>query len=127
MSEPSFFTDEWFARLSGSLATVVPKEDWPRLDLGVAIDDAPGGPIRYTFHVGPEGAALEIGSVDSAAVTLVESFDTARSIDEGASVSQLLAEGRITVRGDASALVAAQHLLATISAILGDLAEATRS
>jgi hypothetical protein len=117
------FSDEWFARISEALDKVEPESDWPRLDLGVAIEDAPQGPIRYTFHIGNEGAALEVGSVDSAAVTLVESFDTASAIEKGASVSELLAEGRITVRGDAAALVAAQRPLATISTVLAGLAE----
>jgi hypothetical protein len=127
VSQASLFTDEWFARLSEALATVIPEKDWPRLDLGIVINDAPGRPISYTFHIGPEGAGLQVGSVESAAVIVVESFETACSIDKGASVSELLAEGRITVRGDASALVAAQRPLATISAILGDLADSARS
>ncbi len=123
MSPPALFSDAWFTQLSDALSKVEPDADWPRLDLGIAIDDAPGGPIRYTFHVGPDGAALEVGSVDSAVVTLVESFGTASAIDEGRAVSELLAEGRITVRGDATALVAAQRPLATISTILGRIAE----
>jgi hypothetical protein len=124
---PTLFSDAWFSQLSDALRKVEPEAEWPRLDLGIEIDDAPRGPIRYTFHVGAEGAALEIGSVDSATVTLVESFDTARVIDEGGSVSDLLAEGRITLRGDAATLVAAQRPLATISAILGQLTESTEN
>lgn len=124
VSGPPLFSEAWFSQLSDALSKVEPEQGWPRLDLGISIDDAPNGPVRYTFHIGPEGAELEIGSVDSAAVTLVETYDTARAIVAGVSVSELLAEGRITVRGDAAALVAAQPPLATISAILGELAEA---
>ncbi|MGB9111441.1 MAG: hypothetical protein WCF24_01790 [Acidimicrobiales bacterium] len=127
MSTPALFSDAWFMQISAALSKVEPDADWPRLDLGIAIDDAPGGPIRYTFHLGPDGAALEVGSLDSAVVTLVESFDTARAIDEGRAVSDLLAEGRITVRGDATALVAAQRSLATISTILGQVADTAQS
>jgi hypothetical protein len=127
VTAPSLFSDMWFSRLSDVLSRVDPDEGWSRLDLGIAIDDAPKGPIRYTLHVGPEGASLEIGTVESAAVTLVESFDTATAIEQGASVSELLAEGRISVRGDASALVAAQRPLTMISAILGELAEDSQS
>jgi hypothetical protein len=112
------FSEDWFSQLSAVLGRVEPEADWPRLDLGVLVDDAPSGPVRYTFHLGPDGAAIEIGSVDSAVVTLVESFATARAIDEGAPVSELLAGGRITIRGDASALIAAQGPLAAVSAVL---------
>ncbi|MGA8296085.1 MAG: hypothetical protein WB770_03495 [Acidimicrobiales bacterium] len=105
------------------IAKVEPEEDWPTLSLGIAINGGPQGPVRYTFHVGPEGAGLEVGSVESADVTLVESFETARSIVDGTSISDLLAEGRITVSGDANALVSAQRPLAAISAVFAEIAD----
>lgn len=118
---PALFSDAWFSRLAAMLAKVAPEKDRPRLDLGVSVEDAPSGPVRYTIHLGPDGAVLEAGSIDAAAVTLVESFDTARAIDAGASISDRLGEGRVTVRGDASALVAAQRALASLSAVLAEL------
>jgi hypothetical protein len=122
VSPPELFSEAWFAQLSEALGRVEPDGDSPSLDLGVEIDDAPRGPVRYTFHFGPDGAVLEVGSVDSALVTLVESFETASAIDAGRPVSELLAEGRITVRGDATALVAAQRPLAAVSDVLGQMA-----
>lgn len=119
------FSDDWFSEISAALAALEPEEDWPRLDLGVSISDTPRGRIEYAFHLGPAGAALEVGTLDDAEVTLVESYDTARLIAEGASISELLAEGRITVRGDAASLVAAQRPLAALSAVLGDRTETT--
>jgi hypothetical protein len=124
---PPLFSDEWFAHLSEVLGRIEPEADWPHLDLGVAVDDAPSGPIYYTLHLGPDGAGVEAGSVDAAVVTLVESFETACAIDKGASVSELLAQGRITVRGDPSALVAAQRPLAAVSAALGERTESAQN
>lgn len=118
MSAAPLYSSEWFEHLAASLRAIAPETDWPSLDLGVEVADGPDGGVRYTIHVGPQGADLEIGSVDSAKVTLVESFETARSIDQGESVAELLAQGRITVRGDATALVAAQRPLLAISAAL---------
>jgi hypothetical protein len=117
------FSDPWFSELSAALAALEPENDWPHLHLGVSVSDAPHGPIEYAFHFGPTGAALEVGSLDDAAVTLVESYATAELIANGASISDLLAEGRVTVRGDASSLVAAQRPLAALSAIFGERSE----
>jgi hypothetical protein len=58
-------------------------------------------------------------STETADVTLVEDFSTAKAIaSESASLPDLLGAGKIKLRGDARALVAAGDLLARLAPLV---------
>lgn len=116
---PRFLSEAWFARLADELARVEPDVDAPPLALGQVVTGAPGGTVRYTILVGRDRVELVVGSTDTAAVTLVEDWGTAQAIVAGTPVSELLGSGRITLRGDANALLAGQAQLAAIGRAFG--------
>ena len=110
-----FLSAEWFARFAAELARVKP------------VAGAPQGDVAYTVLVDDERAELVLGSTDRAAVTLVEDWTTARAIAAGSPVSELLAAGRITLLGDANALLAGQAQFEVLNAALDALQAETRT
>ena len=80
--------------------------------------------------LGRDGSAsLTRDSTDAADVTLVEDWPTAVAIGTGtALLADLLAAGKIKLRGDSNALVSAGELLARVAPILAAvLADGERS
>lgn len=120
-----FLSAEWFARFEDELAQLNADPDWPPLHLGQEISGTPEGTVRYTIHVADGSARLDVGTLEGAVATLVEEYESARAIVAGASVSEFLSKGSITLRGDANALLAAQAPLGAIAGTLGALASAT--
>jgi hypothetical protein len=87
-----------------------------------------GGEVRYTVALGggipPEVAA---GTLEGAQVVLVTDYSTARAIATGDQpLAGALVAGRVKVRGDANALIAAQELLAGLGSALAGLAASTQ-
>ncbi len=115
---PPFLSEAWFAGLAAELARVEPVAGTPPLALGQVVTGAPGGEVRYTILVDGTGAELVRGSTDQASVTLVEDWETAQAIAAGGPVSELLAAGRITLRGDANALLAGRAYLESLGRAL---------
>jgi hypothetical protein len=122
-----FLSAEWFARFAAELARVEPVAGAPPLALGQVLTGAPHGDVAYTVLVDDERAELVLGSTDRAAVTLVEDWTTARAIAAGSPVSELLAAGRITLLGDANALLAGQAQFEVLNAALDALQAETRT
>ena len=122
-----FLSAEWFARFAAELARVEPVAGAPPLALGQVVTGAPHGDVAYTVLVDDERAELVLGSTDRAAVTLVEDWTTARAIAAGSPVSELLAAGRITLLGDANALLAGQAQFEVLNAALDALQAETRT
>jgi hypothetical protein len=61
------------------------------------------------------------GSTEDADVTIVEDFATAEAIAAGtSSVSDMLNAGKVKLRGDTRALLAAAELLAVITPLLAE-------
>jgi len=120
-----FLSPEWFESFQDELSRLQADPDWPSLDLGQEIRGAPGGAVCYTIHVTNGTARIDVGTLEGATITLVEEYESARAIASGASVSDLLSEGKITMRGDANALLSAQAPLGAIAKSLGELARAT--
>lgn len=118
-----FLSPEWFDALESTLASITTGEAGePGLTLGQVIQDHPTGTISYTMCLGSgTPGRLVRDSVEDAEVTLVEDFPSALSIHEGASVADLLASGRIKIRGDANALLRAATELAALSQALGTI------
>lgn len=116
----AFLSEEWFAALTDTLATVVVGEEADDgLALGQVVHGGPDGTVRFTIRVG-RGVPAEVvrGGTESAQVTLVEDFESARQIAEGAPVADLLASGRIKVSGDANALLRASGELGALATAL---------
>jgi hypothetical protein len=109
----------WFGELAERLASVpVLGDASTRLSLGQVVDDAPGGPIAWTIHVGGgESAWVELG-VDSAEVTIIEDFATATALANGIATSELLFEGKIKITGSVDALLARVEMLTHLNAAL---------
>ena len=122
-----FLSAEWFARFAAELTRVEPIPGAPPLALGQVVTGAPQGDVAWTVLVDDERAELVLGSTDRATVTLVEDWATARAIACGNPVSELLAAGRITLRGDANALLAGQAQFEVLNAALGALEATTRA
>jgi len=120
-----FLSPEWFARFAEELAAVRPDAAVPPLALGQVVTGAPDGTVSYSILVSGTKAELVVGSTAPAAVTLVEDWPTAQAIAAGTPVSELLAAGRITLRGDANALLAGQQHLETLGKALGALEDET--
>ncbi len=140
MTVPEFLSEGWFAAFAAALRSLPITHDAAQpppggLRLGQIITAVPAdagasgvhnGEVRYTIVLGGDGSgSLVPGSTETADVTLVEDFSTAKAIaSESASLPDLLGAGKIKLRGDAQALVAAGELLARLgpllSAALGD-------
>jgi hypothetical protein len=90
--------------------------------------DAADGVVRtiLTIAEGHAHLALDPGAVesDTADVTMLLAYDDALALARGAlEPADALAAGRIRVRGDLAALVAAQSVLQAASALLGPALE----
>ncbi|MCU1490448.1 MAG: hypothetical protein JWM85_1853 [Acidimicrobiaceae bacterium] len=119
----AFLSDEWLAELAEALRSSPEIQAGPRLALGQVVTGLPsaeGDDVAYTLHLGGgEPARVVPGTVDEADVVLVEGYATARAIATGTPAGELLVEGRLKVRGDVNALIAAQEGLAALSEVLG--------
>jgi len=122
-----FLSAPWFARFSEELAQVGPDPGAPPLALGQVVTGTAHGTVCYTVLMDATGVKLLVGSTEQAAVTLVEDWETARAIVAGTPVAELLAAGRITLRGDANALLAGQVRLVTLGRSLAALQRETRT
>ena len=131
-------SEEWFEALAAALNTlpILPESDGEPsegvadgLALGQIVTGVPDdagaagvqdGEVRYTIVLAPEGSAsLVRGSTAPANVVLVEDWSTAEAIASGEeAVANLLAAGRIKVRGDTRALVSAGHILARVAPLV---------
>jgi hypothetical protein len=137
-----FLSEDWLAALESALRDA-PGLDGPappgeRLWLGQIVTGAgtagvPGSPalvgdeVRYTIGLGGgQPPQLRLGTVDGATVTLVTSYPAAATLAAGsATVGELLAGGKLKVRGDVNALIAAQDVLASLAPALATLAAST--
>ncbi len=126
----AFLSDEWLAALAEALRRAPDLEEAPRLALGQVVTDVPAlegeGDVRYTLRVGGGvPASVEPGSVEGADVVLVEDYATARELATGTPAAVLLGEGRVKVRGDVAALIAAQEALAGLATALAGVSVGT--
>ncbi|MGH9170240.1 MAG: hypothetical protein ACRD0Z_05140 [Acidimicrobiales bacterium] len=100
----------------------------PMLALGQVVTGVPrltGGELHYTIVMGgPAGPRLEVGTIQSADVVLVTSYPDAAALFLGSSTAaDLLALGRVKIRGDAGRVVQAAALVeqaARATALLRD-------
>jgi putative sterol carrier protein len=125
-----FLSPEWaeeFSAVLGGLASVAdPDADAPDGPVTVVqeVHGTPDGDVRLVLRIenGALGLELEPGSVGTdhpegtggirPDVTIAVSYEDAAAMSRGElSPAEALNAGRIRVRGDLSALVAAQHLL----------------
>lgn len=115
-----FLSSEWFNALELALTTITTGDAGDAgLALGQVIHGCPKGTVSYTICIGAgKPGKLVRDSVESAQVTLVESYPSALSVHEGASVADLLASGQIKIRGDANALLRSSKELAALSQAL---------
>lgn len=110
---------EWFAELAEKLEGLAPiGSDSPRLALGQVVEDAPDGRVAWTIHVGGGNAALLERGVEHAEVTIIENFETASALANGAATSDLLYEGRIKITGNVAALLTSTDVLAQLNSAL---------
>jgi len=120
-----FLSDEWFDALAGELAVAGPFASPERLALGQLVLGAPGGDVSYTLVLGGSEPSEVVRGTARAAVVLVEDYSTAAAITTGQPASELLAEGRVKIRGDIGALLRTQDLLAAIAPTLAAVTATT--
>jgi len=133
---PEFLSQAWFETLAAALSGV--RTDSRSLDaldapadglrVGQIVTGVPdsaafgavGGEVRYTVVLSPGGSgAVVYGSTDSAQVTIIEDYPTAAGIASGVcSVSDMLSAGKVKLRGDTRALLAAADFLAVVARLL---------
>ncbi len=125
----AFLSTAWFDALGERLRIDPGLFEGDRFALGQVVTElaaAPGRELAYTLAIGADRPPhLELGSVATADVVLVADFSTAQAIASGSPPGPLLAQGKVKVRGDATALIAAQDRLAAIGRALAGLAEET--
>lgn len=133
---PEFLTEEWFETLAAALASLpaktAPVEALARgLRVGQVVTGVPGSAgasgvlgseVHYIVELCPDGSVSVVrGSTEDADVTIVEDFATAKAIAAGtSSVSDMLNVGKVKLRGDTRALLAAAELLAVITPLLAE-------
>jgi hypothetical protein len=115
-----FLSERWFAELATTLqATVVGHRGGMVLALGQIVTGTPAGEVAFTVRLGGgEPGVLRRDGTGSADVILVADLAAARAIAAGRSAGELLAEGRIKVRGDLNALLRASEELTALAAAL---------
>jgi SCP-2 sterol transfer family len=113
------FDAAWFSDLRARLGAIAPLgSDGARLSLGQVVNDAPGGPVAWTVHVGAGEAARVEDGVANAQVTLLEDYDTAVALAAGTPTTELLYNGKVKISGDVAALLRGAELLAQLNAAL---------
>lgn len=119
---PPFLSTEWFDDLTLVLGSIiVGTESQPALLLGQVVTGGPTGTVEYTAVLGGgRPGEVILDTVKDASVTLVEDYESARSIVDGAPVAHLLSSGRIKVRGDLNALLAASDELLAFGQALAE-------
>jgi hypothetical protein len=128
---PEFLSEAWFASLARALAGValdLPGVPEGAITIGQIVTGVPDGArasgvrdseVRYTIVFDGGAASLVRGSIAGAQVVLVTDWDSAEEISSGrSSVPEMLNAGKIKVRGEASALVAAGDFLARIAPMI---------
>jgi hypothetical protein len=113
----------WLSSLEGALRALTPDDLPPEhVALGVLVTGGPDGEIRYTIHVGGGvPARVAENTLEGAAVTIVEDYETASAIASGEAPNAFLAAGRIKLRGRTAVLLAAQEHLARALAALATM------
>ena len=133
-SVAEFLSEAWFDALAGALESLPANSSATGnsgLALGQIVTGVPGAAdiagvrgdeVRYTIVVRQDGSAsLLRGSTAEADVVIVEDWATAEAVASGtSSVSDMLSAGRIKLKGDTRALVAAGDLLAGIAPAILD-------
>jgi putative sterol carrier protein len=144
-----FLSPAWAEEFSAALSGLAPVGADPDTGTATAAPDGPvtvveevhgtpDGDVRLVLRIenGALGLQLEPGSVDPGRpegpgatrpnVTIAVSYEDAAAMSRGElSPAEALNAGRIRVRGDLSALVAAQHLLDAARSATGELVAST--
>jgi hypothetical protein len=120
-----FLSDDWLDDLEHGLVEAGPFASQERLALGQLVRGAPQGDVSYTLVLGGAQPCEVVRGTDRASVVLLEDYPTAVAIAAGQPSSELLAEGRVKIRGDIGALLRAEDLLAAIAPTLASVAAAT--
>lgn len=128
-----FLSEVWFESLGEALAQLadgLQEEHEGGLAIGQIVTGVPGalgaagalgGEVRYTIIFDAGSASLVRNSTARAQVVLVADWDTAEAIASGrSSVPEMLNAGKLKLRGEARALVAAGDFLARIGPLLAE-------
>jgi predicted lipid carrier protein YhbT len=113
------FDAAWFDDLRARLDAISPLGDASvRLALGQVVQDAPGGTVAWTVHVGGGDLAHVEEGVANAQVTLIEDYATATALASGTPTTDLLYNGKVKISGDVEALLRGTELLSQLNAAL---------
>ncbi len=114
------YSPEWVAAFNAAAAATAPAtEDAEDFALLQVVEGAPEGTIRIGLSSVDGTVAMTLDPPDAPApqVTLAIGYDDAVALSQGRiDPAQLVAQGRVKVRGDLSVLVGGQALLAAVAA-----------
>lgn len=117
----AFLSPEWFAALN-------PPETLDGADLVIhqAVTGGPNGDVDYGVGVFGEAVKIVAGPPAHAHIRLAQDYATATAVHRGElAVDDALAAGRVRVTGDTRRLVAAGPALATASAAIAAIRDAS--
>jgi len=118
-----FLSPEWFELLDASLKQACDETAFEEhLAIGHIVTNAPSGTVSYAVSFGGGlPPAVRVGSLEDATVIFVEDYVTAAQIASGTPAGDLLALGKIKVRGDANVLLRAQGELIALGESLKNM------
>lgn len=118
-----YLTEEWFDAVAAALQ---PTTDTASTELVIQqqVDDGPDGQVTWHVAIADATPTLHPGPHPSPTVTFTQDYDTAVAVARGdLSAQEAFMTGRITLGGDAGALIAA----APAMAMVGDALAAVRA
>ena len=90
----------------------------PRLALGQIVTGTPEGTTSYTISFGAGKPVTVEPGTDQAQVSFIEDYESALRLAEGVPAGELLSLGKIKLRGDVNALLAAAEQLSELADVL---------
>ena len=110
-----FLSPEWMEavnRAAASCPEVEATAGQAPVTISQLVTGGPDGDVAYTLRVGDGGMRVSTGGTDDATVTISEDWTTAVAVARGEmGADEAVMAGRMAVRGDMEALIAARDLL----------------
>jgi len=121
-----YLSDEWFAAVSEALGPALDAEDQAALTIQQQVEGGPDGPAVWHVQIIDATPTVRRGPHPSPTVTFTQSYSTAVAVARGdLSAQEAFMTGRITMGGDAGALIEAAPAMAAVGDALAAVRAAT--
>ena len=119
-----YLSDEWFTAVAAALEPEFDGSAPPALVIQQQVDDGPDGPVVWHVAITDAARTVRQGAHPSPTVTFTQDYATAAAVANGdLSAQEAFMTGRITMGGDAGALIEAAPAMAAV----GDALAAVRA